>query len=387
MIQVQDVILQMGDRVGNASVGQATTEQKIRAIDSAVNYLRRRIGLPTYERKFEFQFASDVPYNDCPDDFQESLALVYDDANNNTPANFWDYRPYRELLTKTGVWPASNKWAHLTANTGSHQLLLLGNNIKQGSTIETFDNTLWTASGDASGIALDTITKVQGSASQKFTITHNTGVSTLTSPAVGFDFRALHENRGVFRYYPFIPTTTGLTNLQIRYQSSTGNYYTITATTTANGEAFSANEFNFVSFPTASAVATGSPNLASINQIQIIWNTAVGFGTQASCRVDWLYTIVPDDMNLIYLTKYKGQNSTGTEITTLTAVDDEINLDDDYIEPIAIKAAMYLWPQLQGDLNFMQMYQSEFMDVMRAWARQWPKSRLENNFSRTQLRR
>ncbi len=68
-------------------------------------------------------------------------------------------------------------------------------------------------------------------------------------------------------------------------------------------------------------------------------------------------------------------------------MDDVINLDEDFIEPIGLKAAMYLWPQLRGDLEFMQVYRAECMDVMKAWARNWPKSRLENNFSRTQLRR
>lgn len=386
-IAVSDVLLRVGDHVGNYSTGQADVAQKIRAVDSAVNYLKRKIGFPGDERKYSLLFGSDVMYYDLPVDFQESITLNYQNSSYNVPANYWDYRPYQEILARTGMF-GHNTWGHITAHAGRHQLLLSGQNINQGTTIETFDMNVWTPSGDASAATLDTVVKVQGSASQRFTITHATGTATLTSPTLALDLRDFVEQRGAFRCYFFLPTVTDLTNLKIRYQSSTGNYYEATATNQADGTNFEANEFNLVSFSTVGAVATGTPDLSSINEIQLIWTTGAGFGTQASCRVDWLYTIIPDELDLIYYSKYKGTDASGaTQKVTLTSESDIITLDEDFIEPISLKAALYLAPQLLRDATFQQLYQAEFTDVIRTWARSWPRKRIENNYLRTVLRR
>jgi hypothetical protein len=382
---VNDVVLRLGDHLGNYSVGQVSTDQKIRAVDSAVNYMKNMIGLPNDEKKYSFYYTADVSYYNTPSDFQEALTLYYDNQNENVIGNQWNYRPYQEILPMIGSWPNQNTWGHTTIN-GKHQLLLWGTNIIQSQLIESFDVNVWATSGDASGNHIDTTVYQQGGGSNAFNITYSTGKAILTSPAISVDVSTLFKEFGNLNLYVDF-ASTNVTSVQLILTSTTGNYYTLTATTASGGAAFLANNWNQLVFPTSAAVATGNPLASSISSVQIVFNIPSNFGSVTNMRVDNFYMSFPDLLDFIYLSNAKGVDANGNSKSVLTALSDVLSYDWDFIEPISLQAALYSWPQLRGDPNFMQIYQQTQNATLKTWGRRYPKKRLANDFMRTQLRR
>ena len=386
MINVQDVINRISDHIGNYSTGQANTDHKIRAADYAVNYLKKRVAFPLDEKKTTFDYSQDTIFYDMPVDFMESLGLFYDDVNLNFPETNWEYRPYLELKRRTGAVSNKNYWSHTTEN-GTHQLALVGRNLNQGTSIESFDSALWGISGDTTSIAFDTNVKIEGSASQKINITASSNTATIVKTGLNIDVRAIHENNGFFKVYSYIKSLDIL-RYRIEYGTDSSNYYTISTTTQSDGTAFALNEWNLLSFASVNKVMTGSPNDAQITYIKLHIDLDVGFGTVNDFRFDWLYTVIPDKMDFLYRTKYKATNQAGTTYKTkLTDIGDILLLDEEWIEPIALKGALYIQPALKGDINFFQLYKMECEDVIKQFARTWPRIRENNYLGHRLLRR
>lgn len=388
-ITVNDVILRAQDHLANYSTGQVNTDMKIRGVDAAINYLKNVISFPFDTKKYRFYYSADNFYYNCPSDFQEAQGLYYDDATKNFPQQGmkWDYRPDEEILVKTGQFPTvGNYWSHTTVN-GTHQILMLGQNQQNGQVLETFNTVLWTPSGDANTATTDTTTYYLGTASEKFNITYSTGVATLTSPTVYWNFTSLVQYQGNINLYLYMPSTS-VTSVTFNFQSSSGNSYSMTATAQADGTAWQLNQWNKLTFPISSATITGTPVLTNINQLSISINVPNTFGSVAGFRVDNLYTVYPDYMDLIYMSNTKATDGiTGASKSIITATTDILPYDNDWIEPIALYTALYAMPQLNSDLNFMSMYRANFTDILKVWSRRSPRRRTENNRPRTRMGR
>lgn len=384
-IAVNDVLLRARDYCGNYSYGQANQNQQLRAVDSAVNYLKNLIGLPNDEAKYQFYFAADNAYYNLPSDFQEYLSLYYDEAALNTINRAWQYRPYQEVLPRLGGYPGINTVSSTTIN-GPHQLLLWGTNVTGSQLVESFDINIWTPTGDASNNHIDSTVFYQGTASNNFTITYATGTATLTSPNISMSFEQLFQDNGNLNLYAYF-ASTDVISVAIKLLTDTGDYWTITQTTQANSSAWALNQWNKITFPTSAAVQTGAPNANNITKIQIVFMVPSNFGTVLNMRVDDLYVTYPDLLDLIYVSNYKATNAAGTKIVEIGALTDVLNYDWDFIEPIALQTALYLFPQLRADPQWFQIYQSIMNSTLKTWARRWPKRRDQNNFRRTQLLR
>lgn len=383
MILVNDIILRARDHCGNYSTEQSTEAQFIRAVDSSVNKVFQRLGFP--QGKQTIYFSEDVVFYDLDAIFREYINLVYTDSDLNIAANYWEYQAYNQLAKKSGS-TINNRCSITTINNSNKQLALRGTNIQQGATLESFDTTLWTASGDVSGIALDTNIKVQGAASQRFTFTQNTLEAVVGRDDYQFDFTSLHNNYGALRCYHFM-SSVDFDDITLRYGTDSSNYYEITITANADGSAWELNDWNLLGFDTRNKVITGSPDESDITFIEFVFDMEVGFGTVQNYRIDWLYTVYPDELDLLFYTNVKGETSTGTAITTITATTDYVDAEDDWIELFAMESALYVFPQLRGDKEYMMLYSQNKNDMIKLWARQNPRIRNQNNYQDTRLRR
>ena len=382
MILAQDIIKRGQDYVSNYSVAQMDEEQWLRATDHAVNSLFIKLG--GLQDKKNFLYTQDVSLYDLEDDFKSFIGLYYADPKYNLPQNRWSYRPYTDIKAQTGQ-RTGNKAAVTTIN-GRKQLMLLGLNIFGGTTLDPMDTVLWTPDMDASDIEFDYFNKKQGSASQRFTITENLGEAIVGRSDIHWDFTSLHEREGFLRIYAYTPSND-FANIQARYGSSPSDYFTITITTDANGDELKENDWNLLSFATKEKVATGNPNQQDINFFEIIYNLNPGYGTVANNRLDYLYTAYPDEMELVFYTNKKGVNANGDPISKITTVSDEIDLDEDFIEPLAVKAAGYAWPQLKGSAEYWMLYKAEWTDFLKTMGRTRPKIMNQNDFQSSRLRR
>lgn len=392
---VQEVLNRVGDWVSNYSTGNFTTDAKVRAVDHAVNYLKRMLGFPQDEKKTTFSYLSSTFFYSCPSDFQDPIGLFFDAPTKNIPqyGSKWEYRPYIELMSRTGNFPATpNMWSITTVN-GSTQLMLLGNNTQPGGTLDPLSAVnAWKATAGASALAVDTNNfptnfNLSGS-SLKFTAAayasnHAAGI---TNTSVNYSINNLISANGYVEFYTML-SSNALTSITLTLQTSTGNKYDFTATTDYIGAAFGTSTWQKIAFPGSSAVITGSPTSLNLTTATITYNLAPTYAG-GTIWLNYLFYLFPDTMDLYYYSTNKGTDVNGATITkAYTNVTDTIAYDYDFIEPIALRAAFYLQPSLRADVSYMSAYKSEFTDFVKLYSRSHPKNRTRNDHTRTRLSR
>jgi hypothetical protein len=210
--------------------------------------------------------------------------------------------------------------------------LNISKKLTAGATVSTLnsltDNGTWTAGGNAINIVADTINKISGSGSLKFDISASGSTAYIENSTLSSVDLTNFESAGSLFAYVFIPSTTIITSVNLRWGSSSANYYSSTATTTQDNTSFIAG-WNLVRFDYAGATETGTVDNSAINYLRVTFNYN-GTAT-TSCRVDSITARIPSYYTITYYSKYLFKNTAGTWIEKPTAIDDsdEINLDVD----------------------------------------------------------
>jgi hypothetical protein len=388
MVTLQDALNATKDEIGNYSTGVIVDDVVIRAIMRATDYVKRQMGIPSDEFRQTILFTDDQKYYDLNADNMECLLLLYTDENLNTEQTRWEYENYTDILHRTGG-DRTNRWS-VTYINGKKQLIVHGYNQNGGQILDEMDNVGdWVVADDASGLALDTNQKYSGVGSLSFDITNATGVATITNPNVSYDLEALFEQHGYLKLRAYM-TDNNIDSITLKLYTDASNYYTIAVDIADDGTEFAQDSFQKIGFACDDAILTGSPDPSDINQIDVEFDLGAGFTTAADFRIDTLFTVVPDSLDLIYYTKYKGTDTTlATYKTTLNVVTDKFlftSTDEDILEVIAQKAAIILWPQVRGDKEQLMIQKNELRDNMKSFTKRWPRRRVQGTF-KTYLRR
>lgn len=375
------------DYIGQYSTGSAKDDQIDRAINRGIERVKREIGIPADEDIWTFWYTQDKLFYNLPSTFREGLYVQYHNKNANTLGNMWDYLDYPTVLQKAGN-ERSNHWSFTHIN-GKKQLVMVGYNGQQGRTLLTCDTTDDTAaSGDASNLTADTITKVEGSASLNFDITDSSGTATITFSNLDIDLEDLFEKNGFLKLYAYM-TDNDIDDVTLKVQSSSGNYYTIVATQNDDGVDFVQDEWQKIAWDTQDKVAVGTPDLTSITTIEVSFGLGSGFTSAVDFRIDNLFSVYAEKMDFVHYTNAKGTDSGGTAKDPLDAPDDILYYSGDYDEYttlVAQRAAIYLWPQLRGDKEAYMLLKREHREELKVFARAYPRKRRQGQF-RHSLRR
>jgi len=386
-IRVQDIVNTMNDYLGNYTTGQNGDQNKIRAINRSIELVKQKLGLPSDEVSQSILFNEDQNYYDCSSDFVETLGIYFNDDNNNVSANEWRYLAWPQLRRMMGQATNKRYFSYYPVN-GKNQIIMFGSNLKGTQTKESFD-TEWIAGGDASNLTLDSNQKKEGAYSNNFDITNSSGEATITKTGLIYDVRELHEKQGYWKVWAYL-SSTEIDSISIEYGTDSSNYYTITSTTQDDGTAL-ATGWNKIGFSTDAAVMTGSPDNTSITYVKIIYDLGAAFTSATDFRLDWLMWTFPDLIDHVYYSAIKGTDTTGaTSKTQLTELSDILSFGsfaEDLVTPIAMQAALYIAPSLRGDKEFYSMYRQDFVEILKTWARRYPRKRIQNNHFNTILRR
>lgn len=385
---LQDLLNATNDNIGSYSTGITADDIKKRAINRAIEWVKRTIGIPTDEKVQTILFSADQKYYDLNADVDEGLMVIYSDEDYNTEQYRWEYYNYPDILHTTGGL-RTNRWS-ITYINGTKQLVLHANNLSQGNTLLTMDSvTDWTASDDAIGIAIDTNQKYEGTGSISFDITNSAGVATIYNDNVTLDIESLIENHGYIKFWQYL-TDSNIDIVTLKLIDDVSNYYTITATVADDGTDFAQDAWQKVGFALDDAVVTGSPDPSGITKVQIEFDLGAGFTSAADFRVDYMFSTVPDSVDFIYYTANKGTDTTGatakTELSEVTDIPSWSGVHDDISEVVSQRAAVVLWPQLRGDKEAYMLLVQDLKENMKTFARRWPRKRLQGQ-TKTYLRR
>lgn len=401
-ILFSDVKNQIKDLVANYNVTNVDSSSVNRAANRAIEIVQRRLSLPSDEKIQSFYFYEDTKFYNCNDGFNELLGLRYNTSgattiigqDPNVPRRRWNIYKDVDILQTTGVWPDENQVGFTTLN-GQNQLVLHGRNINGSYTVNALNNTSGlTFSTDIANATQDANIFKYSGGSVKFKI--NTGLSASFVHFSGlWNIFNLFNQNGAYRLYVDFPTgTTGyFTNVELRLQSSTGNYYSITTTTQSDGTAWTSGTGNWslLSWLLSAATQTGTPDASNIKDVYIYFNHSGSFATTTDLRINYFYQITPDYMDAIYYSAFKGTDTTGVTPKIVLDVDSDIcyfgSYAPDLIWPIALQGAKILSPQLLADPGFRAIYKEDFEEAIRLFGRTYPRKRGTGQFGQTDLRR
>jgi hypothetical protein len=383
---LSDVLTLTNDYLGNASTGTIDDSMRIRAINRSVEYIKRNLSIPGDETTQTIWYSQDQFFYDLDTDVDELLTLRYADERLNNNASRFEPTPYPEILQRSGM-DKRNQFG-ITHINGAKQIVISGYNRYGGVTIDEISAVGdWTDEADASGIALDVDQAYDTNGSLSFDISNSTGTAALQDATVSLDIDSLRQRHGFVKLRTRL-SSANIDGMALKLYTDDSNYYTITVTETDAGEDFTANEWLLIGFAMDDAVATGSPTDTDINKIRVEWDLGSGFTTATDFRMDTIYTIIPDELELTFYSNYKGTNAAGTSIQTLSTTSDILSISghgEDLIDVIAQRAAISLWPQQQGDQNALMELKRDFRENMKGYAKRWPRKRTQQGGLRTRL--
>jgi hypothetical protein len=387
-VTLKDLLDQIDDNCQNFDVTTIDRGNKVRAANRAIESVKRKLGLPSDKDTFDFYYFQDKNFYDTPSAFGEFIQLYYATpdlvfnfpSNPNTAARRWNLYRDTEILRSSGNYPISNRIAW-TGQNGLSQLLLSGRNLMQPNSINALDTTVGlTFSSDVSNAVADNNVKVTGSASVKFDIALGLTETTVTMTG-NWNIQQLFNNHSAYRLYVDFPigSTQYFDTVDLHLQTSVGNYYTISTALQVDGTVWNENEWSLLGFPLDNASTVGTPDSQMITSMVIVFKHSSLFAAFNNLRINYFYQVTPDLLTCSYWSQYKGTDSTGAVQKIILDQDSDIcsfgDIAPDLIDPIALKAALRLFPQLRGEQSFWQMYKSEYTDTLSQLGKTFPRGR------------
>lgn len=396
-ITFQDLLNQIDDLGQNYTVSNIDLGNKKRAANRGFEHVQRRLGLPSDKRVHSFWFYQDQLFYDAPAAFNELIQLVYNSTeagvvvNNNDFARRWFPVNDIEILRNSGTIPVKNLVAPTSVN-GKNQMILKGRNTKSSVLINPFNSLVGLSfSPSISNAEVDSNVYRENGASVKFDVDGSESTSSITING-SWDVRQFINGNGAYRWYVDFPigVDTGIfSSVGVELHSANG-YYSMVTTKQYDGSDWNEGTWSKLSFALQSAIASGSPDASNITSIVLKFNHAGGFSPVQNMRVNTFFLVQPDLMEMIYYSAIKGTDSTGTVDRIILEDGSDIlsfgSIAPDLIMPIALKAALILWPQLRGDSTFWQMYSSEYTDTMKTLGRTYPRQRTNKALSTELIR-
>jgi hypothetical protein len=220
-------------------------------------------------------------------------------------------------------------------------------------------NGTWATGGTASGLTVNNTNYVQGAGSLQFNTTVGTGYienSTMT-PIDLSDY----TNQSSLFVWVYVPTGANLTSVNLRFGSSSANYYSVTVTANQQGTAF-VNGWNLCQFVWSSASVTGTPVDTAIDYARV---SLVMTGTNTGVKVNGLESILGTILAYEYYSKYLFRNSsTGAYQETVLDDSDLVNLDTESFNLLFNYVAFLAAQQQQGvDSNYDGMLFKNLYDL------------------------
>lgn len=216
--------------------------------------------------------------------------------------------------------------------------------LPQGIVLDTCDSTgNWAVGGTASNLTENNINYASGAGSVSFDMT--TGVGYIEETLDSEIDMSSQVNQASLFYYLYLPTGSEVTATEIRWGSSSSDYYSRVVTTTNEGTAFQTG-WNLIRGDWLGASVTGAPDNSAIDYVYIgITATA----NQTGICVDNIVSNMGLYRTLEYYSKYLFRNATtGAFQETVTDNSDLINLDTESYNLYFNLLAFYATQQVQG---------------------------------------
>ncbi len=223
-------------------------------------------------------------------------------------------------------------------------------------------NGTWVAGSNASNLREDTLNTIVGNASLRFDISASGTTGYIENTGLTSIDLSLYEDIGALFLNIFLPDASNVTNVILRWGSSSSNYWSKTVTANADSTVFR-DGWNGVRFDWSGATETGTPDSTAVDYVRI---TVTYNGTaNANYRVNYLVVELGRIYEIVYYSKYLFKDEvTDAWKAAPTADADEINLDVDSYNLLLYEMALLAAQELQGedssfDVNYWENKKTE----------------------------
>lgn len=308
---------------------------------------------PIFDTVFDYPIAADVKGNKIIDVFPQV---------NRLPIDIWT-QAYNQAfdVAKQNIFSLKNMFT-INFNSSLKTIRLNAPFLNAPVIIDDIEaiatNGTWATGGTASNLAVNNSNFAQGAGSLQFNITSGAGwIENSTLYPVNL---SAYLNQSSLFDWVSVPTGANLTSVNLRFGSSSSNYYTLTVMQTQQGTAF-VNGWNLEQFPWASMSVVGSPNPASITYARITLNVT---SSMTGCLINGLNSILGTILSYSYYSKFPFRDAiTGAYQETVTDDSNLINLDTESFNLLEYQVLYQATQQQQGlDASFydgtfaLQMY-------------------------------
>lgn len=293
---------------------------------------------PIFNTVYNYPIADDVKGNKLIDIFPQVQRLPWD---------VWS-QSYNQAfdVTKQNIFSLKNMFT-MNFNTGLKSIRINAPFLNAPVVVNQIEgialNGTWAVGGTASSLAVNNTNFAQGAGSLQFNAT--TGASYIeNSTMTAVDLSAVVNQSSLF-VWVYVPTGSNLTSVELRFGSSSANYYALTVTQNQQGNAF-VNGWNLCQFPWVSTSTVGTPVSTAINYARVTLTMAAN---ATACLVNGLDSILGTILNYSYYSKYLFRDATtGAFQETVSDTSNLINLDTESYNLYVNLVALYAVQQQQG---------------------------------------
>lgn len=330
-----------------------TTANQIQNLTGVINRAARQVLLdvdpqetkrtveftnPIFNTVFEYPIAPDVKGNKLIDIFPQVQRI---------PRDIWTQQYNQEFdVAKQNVYALMNMFT-MNFNTGLKSIKLNAPFLNPPVVINEIEaiasNGTWAQGGTAANLAVNNMNWVQGAGSLQFNA--GTGAAYIENSTMAAVNLANVLNQAYMFVWVYVPTGAELTSVDLRWGSSSSNYYHETVSVNQAGTAF-VNGWNQCQFKWLTSTVVGSPNPSAISYARVTLNVS---GDQTACLVNGLDSILGTILSYEYYSKYMFRDAiTGAFQETTTDPSNYINLDTESYNLMVYKVAEIAVQQQQG---------------------------------------
>ncbi len=318
--------------------------QVLQDIDPQETKRTLQFATPIFENVFTYFLSPDVKGNSIIDIRPQVNRLPSDVFNSS----------YNQQFSRSVLFSLANQFT-INWNEGvrtilvSAPLLNTGVVVNYASSLTT--NGTWTTGGNASNLVVNPVNYLAGGGALMFDL--SAGAPGDTGWLETSDMQAVDltdfVNFATWFLYTFLPTSsaaTVFTGVELRFGSSSVDYYSVSTSLTQASTAF-ANGWNLLSYLWSNAIQTGTVDPASITYLRVTWTYD---GTaQTGVMLNDIASRLGQIMEYEYYSKYMFRsNLTGAFQEEVTDDANLINLDTDSYNILFNQVAYLVAQQLQG---------------------------------------
>lgn len=333
-----------------------TTLNKVQNLDGNINRAARQLleevdpqetqritqfATPIFEGVYSYYLAPDVKGNKIID-IRPQVNRTLGDLYNQDYSQQFNFSKTASLENQFNIqWNTGVRTIQVNAPTMNSGVV-----VNYASAVSGTNGT-WSAGGDVTDLTTDNVNWIAGGGSLVFNLSGagTTGyVENSTMDSVDLsDFL----NQSWWFLYTFLPSTpSGFTSINLRFGSSSSDYYSVSATLTQADTAFETG-WNQLAFQWDNLTETGTPDPSDITYVRVTW-TYDG-DARTGVRLNDISCLAGQIMEYVYYSKYLFRDSsTGAFQETVTDDSNLINLDTDSYNLLFNKVAYFVAQQLQG---------------------------------------